>query len=253
MKILCIGDIHGSDKWQRPVYHALEHFVDKIIFVGDYLDSFNILPIDILQNFKDIIDLKQKYPDKIVLLIGNHDYAYQFRLTGISGYNLKVQDAYNQMLRESWDLFDVAWGHGGDHIKRGYGDEKYTLVTHAGLTASYYKKFIDYEINDEDTTMHQVFKDEDMTKLKLHEILNHFKDNQRVLWKVGSERGGSGCGGILWADKRELISDRFVGIDQIVGHTGSKYIEQYKRDEDRLYFIDIADYDNCVGTLMLDL
>jgi len=109
MKVLCIGDIHGRDDWKDKVNYALTHFVNKIIFIADYVDSFDIDPCEILYNLKEIIEYKKKYPEKIILLLGNHDYAYVFGYSNISGYNYTIQYDYKQLFQENWDLFDIAW------------------------------------------------------------------------------------------------------------------------------------------------
>ena len=76
-KILVIPDVHGIDTWEEPAYKAVHAGID-VIFLGDYCDSFDIDPIKILDNLKKIIKFKEKFPDKISLLLGNHDYAYVF-------------------------------------------------------------------------------------------------------------------------------------------------------------------------------
>ena len=70
MKILIVPDTHGRDFWKVP---NIEEY-DKIIFLGDYLDHYpdeSTHEHDI-ENFKDIIEFKKKYPDKVILLLGNH-------------------------------------------------------------------------------------------------------------------------------------------------------------------------------------
>jgi predicted phosphodiesterase len=40
MKIASIGDIHGRNYWK--IFKSVKDQYDKIIFIGDYVDSFNI-------------------------------------------------------------------------------------------------------------------------------------------------------------------------------------------------------------------
>lgn len=84
----------------------------------------------------------------------------------------------------------------------------------------------------------------------MHDILNLFKDKSSILWKVGSERGGVGCGSILWADKSEILQDNYKSINQVIGHTSSFYNEVYTKNGDYLYFIDNK---KSTGNLMLNL
>ena len=69
MVTLFIGDVHGRDLWKQ----AIESEHDRVVFVGDYFDSYDI-PFSIQQyNFNEIIQFKRANPNKVTLLLGNHD------------------------------------------------------------------------------------------------------------------------------------------------------------------------------------
>lgn len=80
---LIIGDVHGRDFWVEPVNKVLAETDAHIVFLGDYLDPYpdewreedneRLIAID---RFKEIINLKKEHPDRITLLIGNHDGGY---------------------------------------------------------------------------------------------------------------------------------------------------------------------------------
>ena len=76
-KLLVFGDIHGRLFWKEPANKLIDE-IDKIIFLGDYLDSYpdewddNHTRQDDINNFLEIIDFKTKYNDKVILLLGNH-------------------------------------------------------------------------------------------------------------------------------------------------------------------------------------
>lgn len=75
-KILVTGDVHGRDFWKEIIINENGEF-DKFIFLGDYFDSREgIQPHDQWNNFEEILELKEKRPDDVVLLFGNHDYHY---------------------------------------------------------------------------------------------------------------------------------------------------------------------------------
>ena len=79
-RILVIPDIHGESFWKEPVHKYIDQ-VDKVIFLGDYLDPYrsHLEEYDfdaVFKNMMEIIDLKQKSNDKVVLLKGNHDFHY---------------------------------------------------------------------------------------------------------------------------------------------------------------------------------
>ncbi len=75
MKLIAIGDIHGRDIWKH-IGIAEERF-DKFVFIGDYFDSKDkISPQQQIENFNEIVAFKNAFPDKVILLIGNHDFHY---------------------------------------------------------------------------------------------------------------------------------------------------------------------------------
>jgi len=222
-KILFIGDIHGHDTWKKIVHDALPKFY-PIVFLGDYVDSFSVKPVLILHNLKEIINYKKKYPDRITLLLGNHDYAYIDDHNRVSGFNWQMWQDYKQMFQENYDLFQVAWGYTNWETK------KYTLATHAGLTLTYYNNYIKTLIQDPESILNKL-SDGKADQLQLHEILN-FMRNEDTLWKVGKRRGGMGTPGPLWADYVELLDDPYTGINQVFGHTasGSISVDQFGDD-----------------------
>ena len=92
MKIIVIGDIHGRDIWKEIVKQEY----DKVIFLGDYLDSYD-LPVDKQrQNLIDILEFKANNRDKVELLIGNHDFQYlpgiNETYSGYNGFEMKLVD-----------------------------------------------------------------------------------------------------------------------------------------------------------------
>jgi len=54
MKTITIGDLHGKDYWKNI---DIEKY-DKVIFLGDYVDSFNESNDGIYNNLKEVIELK---------------------------------------------------------------------------------------------------------------------------------------------------------------------------------------------------
>lgn len=69
-RILVIPDVHGRIFWREPVKKYIDT-VDKVVFLGDYLDPYKGeegLADDIYENLMDIIILKLGNMDKVVLL-----------------------------------------------------------------------------------------------------------------------------------------------------------------------------------------
>jgi len=212
MDVLFIGDIHGRDDWKDIAYEALPKFY-KIVFLGDYVDSFDISGVEILHNLKEIIEFKKKYSDKVTLLYGNHDFAYINNYSNISGYKINMYQEYKKIFRDNHDLFKIAWGYTNPYSK------KYTLATHAGLTRTYYNNYILTKLKDPESKLYKLI-DGNIEGFELHDFLNFLKDNE-ILWKIGSVRGGVGTPGPLWADHRELLHDPYPYINQVFGHTAS--------------------------------
>lgn len=76
-KIIIVPDVHGRTFWKLAKEKINE--VDRTVFLGDYLDPYpfeRISSREAIEELKEIIDLKKKFPEKVILLIGNHDLNY---------------------------------------------------------------------------------------------------------------------------------------------------------------------------------
>ena len=196
MKHIAIGDIHGRDSWQRVNTKLYE----RVIFLGDYADSYTLSDLVILENLKKIIALKKRHPEKIVLLLGNHDVHYlHYPRFECSGFRATMQPELSALFRRNAALFQIA-----------YQKDNY-LFTHAGITNNWYSEIMRspklLEICEEGENL--------ADKLNLLER-SAFRG---TLYDVGLERGGYGYGGPLWADMKETFTDMLHGYHQIVGHT----------------------------------
>lgn len=208
MKICIIGDIHGRSIWQafadiRYVWktpHVILDY-DLYIFLGDYVDSFGIGDDEIYQNLKNIITFKQNYPDKVILLLGNHDIMYYFNAVeyGCSGYRPQMYPKLHKLFQKYEDLFQPVYQIGN------------CVFTHAGISSVWWNK---------------VIKETNPSSQIPSEVINHlFTTQNPILYDVGSIRGGwNKSGGPFWADKSETMAWMFPNYHQIVGHTPIKEI-----------------------------
>jgi predicted phosphodiesterase len=98
-KIVVIGDIHCRDVWKQIL--ANEQTFDKVVFVGDYFDTFEETPIkEWINNFSNIMNLRYDYPDQIITLIGNHDYHYvEGVYESYSGYREKHRISIENIIK----------------------------------------------------------------------------------------------------------------------------------------------------------
>ncbi len=135
-KTIVFGDTHGRDLW---VYIVKKENPDKVIFIGDYLDSFDVPPIIQLSNLEKIIEYKKEKPEDVVLLFGNHDFHYLKCATSIgerySGFQASQMFRYQILLEENLKLFDMCHNHNG------------ILLSHAGISHDWLKlnKFYDLD------------------------------------------------------------------------------------------------------------
>ena len=129
---LILGDIHGNDIWKKIIE---KENPDRVIFVGDYFDSFDIPAVSQIQNFKDIIEYKINSDKEIILLIGNHDYHYfpEIGYQNYSGYQLKYRFSIEHVINENRAHLQIAYK---------FGD---VLCTHAGVSSV----FMDNMFKDE--------------------------------------------------------------------------------------------------------
>jgi hypothetical protein len=221
-----IGDIHGKPFWKNHVKDIQDYH--EIIFLGDYVDAYDYNVVDIKDNFLKIIEWKQKFPTKITLLLGNHDYAYIHGFSTISGYQPHYASVYKEIFETNKDLFTMAWGYEDKNTN------KYYLATHAGLHNKWYIENILNKFKN-----YNYILDKNIEDYKLHEILNYLKDKKDIMWMVGRMRGGTNNPGPLWADFRELMENPYPDINQIVGHTPFGLMVHHRENE-ILYGVDDA-------------
>ena len=222
MKILSIGDIHGTTHWKTA--DISKH--DKVVFSGDYVDDWSVPDELMLYNLREIINLKKEYKDKVVLLLGNHDLMYMFlgkKAHSCSGYRPTYAEAVHYMFEDNKDLFQFAYG-----IISNAGKDVH-LWTHAGIVQSWYvTRFVPY------------IEKAGLKDIPIYDQLQcAFRDYEPCLFDVGYYRGGyMPTGGPVWADAQELFFDPLPNIHQIVGHTRVGELRTHDIDGGSITFID---------------
>jgi len=214
MKVVVIGDIHGRDNWKAIIPKVDEY--DKIVFVGDYTDSYELPNPVILQNLQEIIKFRREFPDKVVTLVGNHDIAYMWygeTLFLNNGFRPEAAHDLSTIFRAHHDIFDVAWQSGK------------TIITHAGITNGWMRY-------NAETIQHarERYKTETIADT-FNMMLRNYTYN-RCLHQLSGKRGGPyNYGGITWADKQETEKDGLKGYIQVVGHTPVEDITTVKLED----------------------
>lgn len=227
MRTLVIGDIHGRSNWKLAIYQ--EQPIDRVIFIGDYMDSFTISGVEQIDNFKQIIQYKENNPQvEVVMLIGNHDHHYypEIGYTGTSGYQSGVAPSITQVIDEN-----------RHHLQMAYGFGEY-LFTHAGVSPVF---------------MDQVFGKDDWSKESIVVDLNElFRYKPKAFEFNGFDGHGDNTTQTpIWIRPRSLMSvnkkhEKGLKKDyiQIVGHTQMRRLDLTGSDKftgGRYYFIDTMD------------
>ena len=223
MKTLVLGDTHGRSNWKLAVH---KENADRVIFIGDYFDSFEFSGVEQIHNFKEIISYKEQNPQvEVVLLIGNHDHHYFEGIgnTGTSGYQYTMAPSITQVLEEN-----------RHHLQMAYGFGKY-LFTHAGVSPV----FMDEKFGENDWSIENVVAD-------LNEL---WKYKPKAFEFNGLDSSGdNACQTPIWIRPRSLMGankrhPKGLKNDyiQIVGHTQMKRLSVELAKQitgGKYYFID---------------
>ena len=231
-KTIVIGDTHGRSNWKLAIHQEKP---DRVIFIGDYFDSFEFSGVEQINNFKEIIDYKEtlftndgkdnQRKTEVILLIGNHDHHYfpEVGYTGTSGFQTRIAPSIMQVVDEN-----------RHHLQMAYGFGEY-LFTHAGVSPVF---------------MDQVFGENDWSKENVVVDLNElFKYKPRAFDFNGFDAHGDNTTQTpIWIRPRSLMSSnknykKSLKKDyiQIVGHTGMRRLNLDESDKftgGRYYFID---------------
>ncbi len=215
MHLIAIGDIHGRNVWKE----VKEKPSDKLIFIGDYVDPHRPIPDeDVIQNLEEIIEFRRQEPERVVLLLGNHDAQYlHYPDYPCSGYRADLQSVYGKLFQENKELFQIAFQY------------KKTLFTHAGVSGKWYSQHRQiwplYPATTFADTLNSVYQSE----------------HRDILFEAGAVRGGSDrCSGPIWADKSETQSDYFI-FHQVVGHSRVPHITRMGGPVASITYIDVFD------------
>jgi len=255
-KVLYIGDNHGRTDWIKWAKEAINKGMD-VVFLGDYFDSFVKSGSQIVDNFQAIVGFKKKYDRRkikvptrptVTLLLGNHDYSYMMHKTNTSGYNIHFDQQYRDLLNKHWDLFDLAWGYENPDTKQ------YTLATHAGITKTYWDRYIaDAKYQESHYGFIEKIVDDPWKTNNMHNVLNILKDKFGLLWKIGDYRGGVDLApSMIWADFNELKVDPYPNINQIVGHS-AWHSQEIHFNTDGTFLAKVDSFDKDSARLIINL
>ena len=212
MRIISVGDLHGRNVTEDV--RGLIDQCDKMVFMGDYVDSEEHTDQEILDCLRSVISFKMDFPDKVELLYGNHDvqYLYGYKRHGCSGYRPQMDLILHSEFECHRDLFKLAFQH------------EDWIWTHAGVHDGWWLFSFKYS--------HGLTSIADELNLA-------FLNKEDAIFDVGHRRGGyKDVGGPLWCDRNELINAPLKGYNQVVGHTKREYIERFHYKNHEIVFAD---------------
>lgn len=219
MKIITIGDLHGSPIWKTIQPEEWDHMV----FIGDYVDSADYSEEEIIRNLNEIIELKKRFPEKVILIWGNHDLSYFYGGHDrhyCSGFRKNMLPALFSIFTSNRKLFQPAWQVGN------------YLWTHAGVVHQWFSDFIKQQIIPSDSNLACTFN-------------RLFNEYYPPLFHVGVIRGGfDQDGGIFWAHNAETMDDPLAGFHQIVGHTKTRtgiLVSNHYGNDTSITYVDCLD------------
>lgn len=198
MKILVLGDIHGKDCW-KDIIHKEEP--DLTIFLGDYVSThFRKLVTEEQQinNLKDILEYKQEYPDKVILLRGNHDMQacgyYWAECYPTAGK--KVEEWFSS--NKQWFLENTQWIYLYKNI----------CFSHAGVSSIWMEN----------------------NNIKTLEEINNLEPSEVFAFngKMSDYTGTSPQQPPTWIRPSTLVYCGYKGVKHVVGHTNVGPLHNYK-------------------------
>ena len=219
-KIGICGDIHGRQFWKTIKEHKNEF--EKIVFLGDYVSPYphekitNKKAIDV---FEEVLRFKKENPEKVILLIGNHDLSYFNSSICECRTDWKNWVKLNGMYFDNIKLFDLAW-------ETKIGDTRF-FFSHSGVRKEWFEKWVKDKLFEWDG-------DELPPAEKFNELfhaayddgrnfdLKSTRDFELAMGIYSTYRGWDGWdyGSIVWADIREYgMGPEYTDVVFICGHT----------------------------------
>jgi predicted MPP superfamily phosphohydrolase len=232
MKIRVFGDLHGRDFWKDWVD---ARWVDRYVFLGDYVDEFQLHDVQILRNLRELLKYKADHPRRVVLLYGNHDLHYLYGWMRCSGFRQSYSVQVGKLLRDAQER---------QHIQMAYQytpknpKENKVLFTHAGVSKGWIrsiKRFLPPGTLAKDMSW----------GVKINKI---FETSPKTFSSVSGYRGGlDGYGSPVWADQREFTDDPsnvIPHLDQIVGHQPVRKITVKKFKNSQMIWCDTMSHND---------
>lgn len=218
MHILIIPDVHGRKFWREAINNNIGQ-VDKVIFLGDYLDPYDdeiwkhpeTLECkeffdygNLLKMLEDIISLKKNEPGKYILLTGNHSDSYiwsRFRAATRTDY--RNWEKYHKFFSQNLNLFNLVWV------------ENNVIFSHAGITKGWAERVCEKSGLEFKSILHTAKIIQNIPVEEIHN--NNIMVN--LLGEIPYQRNGDFLyGSCEWADIEEHLDINRSSIDNVVAY-----------------------------------
>lgn len=217
MKICCIGDVHGTDKFITGYNNILkkDNDCDKIIVFGDHFDPYiDITSDEMVEKYNEFIKASE-HDNRIISLLGNHDlssYIIQSDETSrTSKWNYKkFRNAILPNLSKSYLCYRI---------------NNY-LFSHAGVSQVWMNE-LDDEFKQRILNNYTGWTEDELTKIVPFYIWDrtYYGDDPH-----------QGC---TWIRPQSLIENPFENYNQVVAHTRVKEISKMKMSNNKdLWMVD---------------
>ena len=233
MRITVIPDVHGTHHWEQTKASK----DDRIVFMGDYVDSWDNRQPDQMKNLQAIFDFKKSNPDRVTVLMGNHDLAY-LSDPWVSGHQWDYATEIWSIINYNIELFDMAAEFDG------------WLFSHAGITKTWLSI---YGIN-KDTDVPKPYSLPNWNNMSiLHRINGIFHADHYKIFDFGpyctNSYGESPYSPPTWVRPRSLLSDMWTDggkyKGQVVGHTEIRPNPCfYQKNGNRAIIVDSPEHDS---------
>ena len=218
LRILAFGDIHGRGVWKDVIDREGIDNLDLIVFLGDYFTSREGIPVNVQEeNFRHIVDFKNMYPEKVVLLRGNHD------MEACKYYWAECHPSHRSkwvVENKDWFLENTQWVLQIDDV----------VFSHAGITKRWYEDMCE--------TYPEITCFEDINKIEPSEMFG-FRPS-----KFSDYSGESETQPCTWIRPAFLCEYGFPEIRYVVGHSTVANIIECRKELIEQY-ADLADWAKC--------
>lgn len=217
MRVLVLPDVHGNST-PLEIAKRFVNEADKVIFLGDYVDSHeegnNWLQqkkcLSAILDFKHIVNRDSK--DKVITLLGNHDLSYLTRWSAdssVSGHQHFQATDIQEFFCNNFEEFDAI-----------VVTDKW-IFSHAGVTRLWLENPV------VDKWSHVGGR---LTLKTVNKNL-HSGDVRRFNHNSFDPYGDDPQEGCMWIRPTSLINYGISGYHQVVGHTNIND-EEIEKDRD---------------------